>query len=209
MKTHILRALVAAAVALLGSTAQAQWDTYRPDRSLWLVGWGLAQPIGDMDKYQSGTSTSGFAMEFRSLVKPAVSVGLAFDFNRFDRTSSLETLTRGFGTLSAPVYRYADQFGIKATGHFYALKGKLRPYLGAGIGVNWGYSYAQTADLAQTDTSFTILLTPEAGLLLDLAAGKTSVAINAAVRYNYTPGSLLNVSDPQWLSEVVGISVAY
>jgi opacity protein-like surface antigen len=210
MKIHTIRGLAAAAFLLVASAAHAQWDTYRPDRSLWLIGWGLGQTLGSLSDYQNGTSVAGFSMEFRSIVKPRVSAGLAFDYNRFDRTNSLETVARpGGGTLSAPTYRYADDFGIKATGHYYLADGNLRPYAGLGIGGNWSYAYAQTADLASTDSDFSFLLTPEVGLLFDLAAGKSSVSLNVAFRYNYSTADFGSVKDQQWLSEVIGISVSY
>ena len=210
MKTSILRGLAAAAFLFLASTAHAQWDTYRPDRSLWLVGWGLGQTLGNLSDYQTGTSVAGFSMVFRSIVKPRVSVGLAFDYNRFERTNSLETVAQpGGGTLSAPTFRYADDFGIKVTGHYYLRDAGLRPYLGAGSGGNWSYAYGQTADLGSTDTDFSFLLTPEVGLLFDLAKGRSAVSLNLAVRYNYSTADFGKVSDQQWLSEVIGISVSY
>ena len=210
MKTSILRGLAAAAFLFLASTAHAQWDTYRPDRSLWLVGWGLGQAIGDLADYQNGTSVAGFSMEFRSIVKPRISAGLAFDYNRFERTNSLETVAQpGGGTLSAPTFRYADDFGIKVTGHYYLRDAGLRPYLGAGIGGNWSYAYGQTADLGSTDTDFSFLVTPEVGILWDLAAGKSAVSLNLALRYSWTASDFRGVTDAQWLSEVIGISVSY
>lgn len=212
MKTSILRGAAAAALLLVASAAHAQWDTYRPDRSLWLIGWGLGQPLGNLSDYQNGTSVAGFSMEFRSIVKPKVSVGLAFDYNRFDRTNSLETVAVSGvpnAVLSGPTYRYADDFGIKVTGHYYLMDGNLRPYAGVGIGGNWAYAYGQTADLAQTKSEFAFLLTPEVGLLFDLAKGRSAVSINLAFRYNYTTADFGKVKDQQWLSEVVGISVSY
>jgi outer membrane protein W len=205
----ILRVLVIAA-CLVATTAQAQWTTYRPEKSLMLLGWGLAQPIGNLGDFQSGTSISGFSMEFRSMVKPRLSTGLAFDYNRFTRTNSLETISRPDGaTLSAPTFRYSDMFSIKATAHYYLADGALRPYLGAGLGGNWSYAYLQTADLASTDHGFTIIVTPEAGVLVELARGGTNVALNASIRYNFTSSYFFNVARAQWFSEVVGISVSY
>lgn len=210
MKTNLLRALLAAAVLCGASTAQAQWSAYRPESSLWLVGWGIAQPIGDMKDFQSGTSVNGFAMEFRSIVRPRLSAGLAFDYNRFSRTRSMESSTRPDGSvLSAPTYRYADNFGVKATGHYYLTDGGLRPYVGAGLGGNWNYAYLQIADVSSTDHGFQFIFSPEAGLLWELAAGRSTVAINVALRYNFTTAHFLSVDNAQWFSEVVGVSLAY
>lgn len=209
MKTTVLRAL--AAVACLSATAaQAQWTEYRPDKSLMLVGWGLAQPLGNLTDFQTGTSTAGFAMEFRSMVRPRMSAGLAFDYNRFDRSRSLESRTSPDGSvLSAPTYRYSDQFGIKVTGHYYFTDGGFRPYAGVGLGGNWNYAYLQIADIADYDQGFTFIASPEVGLLWELAAGRTSVALNLAFRYNITTAYFLGVENAQWMSEVLGIAVSY
>ena len=210
MKTTMLRALVAALCLSGASAAQAQWAEYRPDSSLWLTGWGLAQPLGNYTDFQTGTSTAGFSMEFRSMVKPRLSAGLAFDYNRFDHSNSLES--KGYpngGVVSAPTYRYSDQFGIKLTGHYYFAESGFRPYLGAGVGGNWNYSYIQVADLASYDQGFTAIFTPEAGILWELVGGRTQVALNLALRYNLTTAWFHGVENAQWLSEVVGIAISY
>jgi opacity protein-like surface antigen len=216
MKKTILSVLVAAAcLAASPVQAQSEWTTYRPEQSLFLLGWGLAQPIGNFKDFQSGTSISGMSMEFRSVVKTRLSTGVAFDYNRFDRTHSMETVTRPTATgvspatLSAPTFRYADVFGIKATAHYYFADEGLRPYAGAGIGGNWSYAYLQVADLSSTDHGFTIIVTPEAGLLWEIAAGKTTIAVNAALRYNFTTSYFLGVDRAQWFSEVLGLSFSY
>jgi len=209
MKTNVIRALLAA-LCMTGATAQAQWTEYRPDQSLMLIGWGLAQPVGQMTDFQSGSSVNGFAMEFRSMVKPRMSAGLAFDYNRFSRTNSMESVTRPDGSaLSAPTYRYSDQFGIKLTGHYYFAESGFRPYLGAGLGGNWNYAYLQIADLASYDQGFTAILSPEVGLLWELASGRTSVSLNLALRYNFTTAYFLGVENGQWFSEVLGVAISY
>lgn len=209
MKTTLLRALLAAA-CLSATSAQAQWTEYHPEQSFMLIGWGIAQPAGKMTDFQSGSSVNGFAMEFRSMVRPRISAGLAFDFNRFDRSNSLESVTRpDQSVLSAPTYRYSDQFGIKVTGHYYFTDGGLRPYLGAGLGGNWNYAYLQVADLQSTDKGFTVIFSPEAGLLWQLTGGRTQVSLNLAVRYNVTTAYFLGVQNGQWLSEVLGVAVSY
>jgi outer membrane protein W len=209
MKTYLIRALVAA-LCMTGASAQAQWTEYRPDQSLMLVGWGLAQPIGKYADFQTGSSVNGFAMEFRSQVRPRITAGLAFDYNRFEKTNSLETAQNpGGGTLSAPSFRYSDQFGIKATGHYYFAESGLRPYIGAGLGGNWNYSYIQVADLAKYDQGFTAIFSPEVGLLWQLTGGRTAVSLNVALRYNLSTAYFFGVENAQWFSEVLGLAVAY
>jgi hypothetical protein len=179
-------------------------------KSLFLIGWGLAQPIGELQDFQSGTSVAGMSLEFRSAVRPRVSVGLAFDYNRFEKTRTLEVVQQPRdAVVSGATYRYSDQFGIKVTLHGYMLDGPLRPYAGVGIGGDWSYSYLQSADLAWTESGFHFIATPELGLVWVIAEGGTSVALNLAVRYNYSTASFLNVDNAQWLSEVIGITASY
>jgi outer membrane protein len=205
----ISRVLVVAA-CLTATAAQAQWTTYRPEQSLFLIGWGLAQGASGLEGYQSGTSLNGMSMEFRSMVKPRMSVGLAFDYNRFSDTKSLETSTRPDGSaLSGPTYRYADQFGIKVTGHYYLMDGPLKPYAGLGLGGDWSYAYVQAADLASTKSNFNFIVTPELGITWMAMSGSSSVGLNAAVRYNFTTATVPGATDVQWWSETIGLVVAY
>jgi hypothetical protein len=210
MNKTIARTLVVAA-CLAAPAARAQdWTTYRPDRSLFLLGWSLAQGGSGLENYESGTSTYGMSMEFRSMVRQRFSVGLAFDSNRFDDTKSLETqvLPAG-GTISGPTYRYAHEFAIKVTGHGYLMDGPLRPYVGVGLGGDWNYAYVQSADLASTKDNFNFIVTPEVGVTWMAVSGASSVGLNLSVRYNYSTAAVPGASDVQWWSEVIGIVASY
>ena len=121
MKNMIARALVVGALLAAGS-ANAQWyDTYRPRESLYLFNYEVSSALGSFsDKFVSDTSWRGFGFEGRSMIRESLSVGLGFDFNRYSKTESMLTQPlSGGGTISGPVYRYADQFAMKGLLHAY------------------------------------------------------------------------------------------
>ncbi|HET8541140.1 MAG TPA: hypothetical protein VFL83_14795 [Anaeromyxobacter sp.] len=211
MKKTIARAAVVGAL-LAASAADAQWyETYKPRESLYMFNYEVSSAVGSFsDDFISETSWRGFGFEGRSMIRDNVSVGLGFDFNRYSQEFARITQPTGNGgTISGPVYRYADQFAFKGLGHLYLRPGQLRPYLGLGIGGVWSYSYSQTADLAVADDGFDFIVTPEAGILLTAARGASSAGLNLAVRYTYTTATFQKVSDAQSFAVILGLFVGY
>lgn len=209
MKT-ILRIATIGALLAAGS-ARAQWyESYKPRESLYLFNYEVSSAVGSFGDYISETSWRGFGFEGRSMVRDNVSVGLGFDFNRFSQEYSMLTeSTGGGGTISGPVYRYADQFAIKALFHLYLRPGAVRPYLGVGLGGAWSYSYGQTADLSRTDNGFDFVASPEAGLVLTAARGASSAGLNVAFRYNYSTADFNGVTDAQSWQVILGLFAGY
>jgi hypothetical protein len=211
MKTMIARAAVVGAL-LAASAADAQgYTTYRPNESMFIFNYEVSSAVGSFsDDFISDTSWRGFSFEGRSMVAPRLSVGLGFNYNRFKQTdSNLTTTTSTGGTLSGPVYRYADQLAVKGLVHGYLMEGPLRPYLGVGIGGVWSYSYSQLADLVSSDDGFDFIVSPEIGLMFTLARGASSLGLNAAFRYNYTTADFGDVDNAQSIAFVVGLFGAY
>ncbi len=212
MKTMIARISVIGALLAVAGAADAQWyDTYRPRESIYIFNYEMSNALGSFsDKFIDATSWRGFGFEGRSMIRDRISVGLGFDFNRYSQTHSMLTASAGNGgTISGPVYRYADQFAIKALLHAYFSGGPLRPYAGLGIGGVWSYSYSQVADLGVADDGFDFILSPEVGLTFTLAKGASSAGVNLAVRYNYTTADFQQVTDAQSFAVVLGLYTAY
>jgi outer membrane protein W len=218
MKT-LIRSAALALLVLLTSPARAEeapmFDpmdsgSYRPDKSIWALNWELAQPIGDFANYSDKLSLSGFSLESRSMVRKNVSAGISFSYNRFDQTEAAYSVTTGTSTVTGPVFRYADMFGIRLLGHYYFLEGHmLQPYLGGGIGGAWAYGYQQVADYSSSETSFNFIVSPEVGVLIQLARGATNLGLNLAIRYTYTTASMGNTKNDQTLSGIAGFMWSY
>lgn len=210
MKTVIARVAVVGALLAAG-TAHAQWESYRPKQSMFMINYEVSSAVGSFsDKFVSDTSWRGMSFESRSMVKDRISAGIGFNFNRFEDKSSFLVQERGNGgTLSGNVYRYADQLAIKGLLHGYLSEGPLQPYLGVGIGGVWSYAYAQSADFAQADDGFDFIVSPEIGLTWTAARGASSVGLNVAFRYNYTTADFFSVKDAQTIQVVAGLFGSY
>jgi len=211
MKTMIARVAVLGALLAAGGARADGYETYRPSQSMYILNYEIAAPVGSFsDKFIKDTSWRGISFESRSMVHPSISAGIGFTFNRFEQTYGNVAVTNSSGgTLSGPVYRYADQFAVKGLVHGYFLQGPLRPYLGLGIGGVWSYSYSQSADLTTPDNGFSFILSPEVGLTYTVARGGSSVGFNAAFRYNYTTADFGKVTDAQTIGFVFGFFGAY
>ena len=217
MKT-LIRSAAIALLALLAVPARAEdgmFDpmssgNYRPDKSIWALNWEIAQPVGDFANYIDRTSFSGFSIESRSMVRRNVSAGISFSYNRFDQTYPAYQQSSGAVTVTGPMFRYADQFGLRALGHYYFLEGKVvQPYIGGGIGGVWSYGYQQVADFSNSESSFSFIISPEAGVLIQLARGATNLGLNLAVRYTYTTAHFGNTEDAQTFSGIAGFMWSY
>ena len=210
MKTLIVRAAVVGALLAAG-TAEAQFETYRPRQSMYIFNYEVSDAIGDFsDNFVSETSWRGFSFEGRSMVSERISAGIGFTYNRFEQThDNLVQSAGNGGTISGPVYRYADQLAVKGLVHAYLLQGPVQPYLGVGLGGVWSYSFAQIADLGQSDSDFEFIASPEVGLTFTAARGASSLGLNLAFRYNYTTADFLQVEDAQSIVVAIGLFGAY
>jgi hypothetical protein len=184
--------------------------SYRPDRSIWALNWEIAQPVGDFSNYIDRTSFSGFSLESRSMVGRNYSAGISFSYNRFDQTFPAYQQTSGTTTVTGAIYRYTDMFGVRLLGHYYFLQGSMvQPYVGGGIGGMWAYGYEQLADFSKTESSFNFVLSPEAGVLIQLARGGTNIGLNLAVRYTYTTAAMGTTKNDQTFSGIAGLMWSY
>ena len=213
-RARILPAL--AALVLLGAwPASAQyngWTEYKPNSTLFTMGYQMSQPMGGLHDYIGAASFRGVAFDWRSMLNKVFSGGIRFTWNRFNETTSNMTLqTQTGGTLSGPVFRYADQFALEGVAHYYLDTGSstFSPFLGVGIGGVWSSSYQQTADLGSSQSGFYFITSPELGLLVTLAKGSTNVGLNLAVAYHFTTASFRNVSNAQSLAETIALTFAY
>jgi len=216
MKTYLARAAVASMLLLGASTPEAQWTSEREDglrkgQTLYGINWEVSAPIGDFKDFISDWSFRGFSAEARYMMTDRLSLGTAFSWNRWSETNLNGRIDVPNGNITGPVYRYADAFGIKLLAHYYLMSGPIQPYVGAGIGGAWSFSFQQAADLANSHDSFDFLVAPEIGVMWQVMRGNRNLHLNVALRYTFTTASLPNKNtDIQWLTlPVVGLAWSY
>jgi hypothetical protein len=213
MNRVIAPAALAAVLFAWPASAQqsAGWTEYRPNKTLFTMGYQMSQPLGSFGDY-AGASYRGLTFDWQSLIAGKFSAGIRFNWNRYNKEEfSTQTTTSG-GTLTGPVFRYADQFALQAVGHYFIDTGRdsiFLPYLGIGLGGAWSNSYQQTIDLTNSQNGFYFVTTPELGLMLDFARGGTTAALNLSVLYNFSTASFRNVSNASAITETIGFTLSY
>ena len=205
----LLSSLLLAGAARAQSSTWASTGDYHPNGTLWVLNWEAAKPIADFDKYISNTSFRGFSFEGRSWIRKNLTVGMSASWNRYSQTFDLVTVPFTGGTVSGPVYRYADMFALRGLVHLYMSEGNLRPYAGAGIGGAWAYAYQQSADLTTSQSNFNFIISPEVGFMYAVASGGTTVGLNAALRYTFTTATVGQYHDAQTASLILGLTWGY
>ncbi len=230
MNTHLARVAIASLLLLAGSASRAQdqypqygtyaaKDGFQLGQSLVVVNWEIAAPIYGFHNYISDWSLRGFSVEGRRMIRPKISLGGSFSWNRWSQTyNNLSIPVSGGanagisnGVLSGPIYRYADMFALRALAHYYLMEGPIQPYVGVGIGGVWGYSYQQVVDLTTAQNGFYFIIDPEVGALIQVAkSGTSSFNLNLALRYTFTTVDMGRVTgDAQTFSIIAGIAWAY
>ena len=109
MKTHLVRAVLAAALLLCGATAEAQ---YTPRRSyqgleqgetLFGINYEISGPLGDFKNYISNWSFRGFSGEGRYMVMDRLSLGASFSWNRWEQTNTNASFNINQGNVSGVI----------------------------------------------------------------------------------------------------------
>jgi hypothetical protein len=213
-RAYASAALAAAFLAALPASAQSSgWTEYHPKKTLFTMGYQMSQPLGSFHDYIGSSSFRGFTFDWRSLLTKSFSGGLRFNWNRYNDTQqNVSQTTSSGGTITGPVFHYADQFAIQAIGHYYIDTGPesiFVPFLGVGLGGVWSNSYQQTIDLGSSQNGFYFITTPEAGLIINFAKGGTTAALHLSVLYNFTTASFRNVSNAQAITETIGLTFSY
>jgi hypothetical protein len=206
-----------AALLLAAWPASAQYDgwttDYHPNKSLFTLGYQMSQPLGSFHDYISSASFRGFTFDWRSLFVKDFGAGVRFTWNRYNESTAQTTLTTSTGgTLTAPLFRYADQFAVEAIGTYFFNMGSnsmFNPFLTVGIGGVWSNTYQQSIDVGTSQDGFYFIVSPELGLNIALLRGSTQASLVLSVLYNFTTASFRNVSNAQQISETIGLTFAY
>jgi hypothetical protein len=193
-------------------TASAYGSPYgqTSPKSLTVLNWEIAGPIGNFAKIIDQTSLAGVSLEERRFVRPNASLGVSFSWNRFSQTSNVQ-LPISNGVVSGRAYRYADWFGIRALAHYYVgdPASRAKPYVGFGIGGVWSYAYQQVADLTRSQSNFDFIVDPEVGVLYTFVTANVTGTVNLAFRYTFTTATIGNQKDAQTLSGIVGLAIGF
>ena len=82
----IVASLLLSSVAFAQDSSWVSTGSFRPNQTLWGLNWEISKPVGDFDKYISDVSLRGISFEGRSFVRPNLSLGVSFSWNRWEQT---------------------------------------------------------------------------------------------------------------------------
>ena len=170
------KALLIAASLLFAFPARGQGFDHG---TLFALDWELAQPLYDLRNFVD-TSPYGAAIEARFALGRHFSTGLELNWNSFT---------------DGPNHGI-DAFAAGWTGHWYLSRSSVQPYLGVGVGPMY-------RRMDPSDDFFGLSVDPQLGCLFTLDKG---VALNVAVRYEFTTTWAYSVYHSQWLGFRVGIA---
>ena len=165
MRLH-RRFVIVAALLVAPGVANAQ------DRLLAAVGYSMAFPTGDTERYAPGTSFSGFSWEWRSYIRPHTSIGVSTGFNEFHKRNG-GTFDFPRGAITGEQYRHLLVVPLLATGAWYFKGNRNDPrwYLGGGIGTRWVQQLLQLGLAERVEDGWDFVVAPEAGLAFKMWYG--------------------------------------
>jgi len=168
------------------------------------LGYEVAFPT--TTDYLSEMSWSGFRIDYRHMVTPNVSIGLAMSFNTFEEYFDKRTYQRpdGSGAVSSDMIRQVYTTPITATVHYYFNGDKIRPYVGLGMGTQYSEQNAYFNIYAVGVNNWGFTARPEAGIL---GRFNSNLSGYLSVAYNYgtNQNEAFNVDNISYVPITIGL----
>jgi opacity protein-like surface antigen len=180
----ILKFAGAAAIILLISCPALQAQ----DQLQVTAGYNINIPAGSFRDFINHPAYKGFNVGLAYPVNPQLSVGLSFGYNDYYQKYPRQTYDDGKGnTVSAVVSNSVQQIPLLLTANYTLVKkGFIRPYVGAGAGVNFVTFDQYLGEFDDPHSTAKWALKGEAGFYIPLSS-YSSTAIKIGGSYNYMP----------------------
>ena len=175
-----LKIYIAFSLVLFMSKAYAQSDLH----NLGALSWEISFPAGN--NYLTESSLAGGRVEFRKMINPRFSAGLAFSWNSFDQYVGKQTYKTPSGFLvTTDMVREIYTAPITAIGHYYPEVGSkmFKPYVGVGLGAQYAEQNAYFNIYQITNDNWGFVVRPEIGVLVEF---NHSVGALLTLSYNYS-----------------------
>ena len=146
------------------------------------VGYEVSIPT--TTDYLSETSWAGFRLDYRHMVTPNVSVGLAMSFNTFEEYFDKKTYVSADGNsaITSDMIRQVYTTPITASVHYYFNGDMITPYVGIGLGAQYSEQDAYFNIYGITSNNWGFVSRPEVGII---GRFSSSVGGYLSVAYNY------------------------
>jgi outer membrane protein W len=175
-------------IMLAGFCKYSKAQTYGTAQgtNIFMVGYEVAVPTNN--NYLTATSWNGWRLDYRYMIKPNISVGIAASFNSFSEYFTKQTYQRpdGTGAVTSDMIRHIYTAPITASVHYYFEGKMIKPYVGIGLGTEYSEQNAYFNIYVSGVKNWGFVARPEAG-----AFAKFSSDFGAfiSVAYNYATNS--------------------
>ena len=174
--------LIVAFLLVAGTTAQAQHELQ------FNINYNVNIPSGSFRDFITNPAYKGFTAGFAVPLNDQLRVGLSVGYNDYYQKYPRQTYSEGAGSdISAVVSNSVQQIPILATVDYTLLKkGFIRPYVGAGAGVNFISFDQYLGEFDDPHNTAKLALRGEAGILIPLSS-YSPTALRIGGSYNYAP----------------------
>jgi len=188
-------------VAAIGAQRAAAQDLpyYTPDPATFQIRYGVGFPLGDLKQQVSNNSFNGWDASLMFHLDHHFSLGLSVEYQDFYQKYPRGVYQYGDKNtnISAVVSNSIQNIPIlfKGTYQFLSPDAAIRPYIGAGIGIN-AVSYRQyLGEFTNFDQSTgKLALNGEAGVNIPVSRNHR-FGVNLAAEYHYLPYNELGIND--------------
>ena len=152
------------------------------------LGYNVNIPTGSFKDFVSHPAYKGFNAGLAYPVNDQLSLGLSLGYNDYYQKYPRQTYDDGKGTtVSAVVSNSVQQIPLLLTANYTLVKkGFIRPYVGAGAGVNFVTFDQYLGEFDDPHSAAKWALKGEAGFYIPLSS-YSSTAIKIGGSYNYMP----------------------
>lgn len=183
-------------------------DHNGPSKLMVTLNYGASLPLGSLHQYVDKPSFTGWNAQLMYEINPKVAVGLGFGFYDYYQKLPRALYEDKGTTISAVQSRTLQYVPIQPTILFTpnGNTGKVRPYVGLGIGgalVNYNKYWGEFAD---KHNKFAFSVKPMAGIRVPFSS-KSPLQLNVGVGYNYSPYSYNEVHNLSTVEANVGLSL--
>jgi outer membrane protein W len=207
--------LFSVSVVLLAFAAQRasaqDLPYYSPNPAIFQIRYGIGFPLNGLKDNISNTSYNGLDASLMFPIGQHFSLGLAVEYQDFYQKYPRATYEYGdkSSNVSAVVSNSIQNIPVllKGTYKFLSPESPIRPYIGAGVGLN-AVSYRQyLGEFSNVDqSSGKLALNGEAGVLIPVTRNH-HFGIDLAAEYHYLPYNELGIDNLNFWGVKAGIYV--
>jgi hypothetical protein len=182
------------------------WRQHRQGDVSGFMGWAFNVPFGSVRDFTAVVSPLGFEIQFNGWVLDNLSLGVSGEWATYVDNRARTTFSVEDSAITATAYNYMQTTAAHFLVHyFFPGGGPVRPYIGPHVGVSWSMFDLEAADLALSDSEFSINFGGETGV--EIPFGRNAPVALANLRYSFAPAAEFRniVSNVQSFGLLLGI----